>query len=57
MSSFRVTLWGDSDDGIWDTVSGPGTCFGMERGPSHPAIGAITSAAEVEAERGSSEIE
>ena len=57
MFSFRVTLLGDSDDGIWDTMSGPGRCCGMERDPSHPAIGAITSAAEVEAERGSSEVE
>ena len=30
--SFRVTVWGDPDDGIWDAMSGPGRYFGMETG-------------------------
>lgn len=30
--SFRVTLWGDPDDGIWNAMTGPGRYFGMEKG-------------------------
>lgn len=55
--SFRVTLWGDPDDGIWNAMSGPGRYFGMDKCPSCPSIRAITSAAEVISGRGSSELE